>query len=74
MDLTLVKRPPTDEKAFIGFKLYASINNELQAICVKEDIRISDLLRHLVNNFLIDYHKEEKVSPATEVAKVPTNL
>lgn len=56
-DLKLVKEDTNKE--IVTFMLYVRIRDELNAICKKEGIKLSHLLRHIINVFLEERKKDE---------------
>jgi regulator of PEP synthase PpsR (kinase-PPPase family) len=59
IDLNLIRKPDA-EKTSIQVVMYKDIHETLQRICAKEKIKLTHLLRHLINSFITDYKKKEE--------------
>ena len=44
-----------DKKRLLNFNLYVSTYARLEAICAKEGVKVTHLMRQLVNSFIDDY-------------------
>jgi hypothetical protein len=51
-----LKTDPTSTKVNYALKLYRSTLDELDSIAQNSHLRTSDLIRHLVNNFIDNAH------------------
>jgi hypothetical protein len=59
MDLKLIKME-LEPKRLLQVYMYDHVVNELSAIAEKEGIKVTQILRHCVNNFISEYRKEER--------------
>jgi len=54
LDLTLIKNS-AEKKIPVSFTIYESIHTQLERICKKENIKMSLLLRSMINNVIATY-------------------
>ena len=59
MDLKLIKME-LEPKSLLQVYVYDRVVKELSVIAEKEGIKVTQILRHCVNNFISEYRKEEK--------------
>jgi len=58
IDLNLIRKPEA-EKVSIQLVLYKATHEKLQSVCREEKVKLTHLLRHLINSFLNDREKEK---------------
>lgn len=59
IDLKLIRKDDAP-RSFLTLTIYTEIYEELKNICRKENIKISHLIRSLVNDFIESYRKGGK--------------
>lgn len=59
IDLKLIHA--CEEKEQLNFTIYKTIKKELEALCKAENIKMSHLIRHLINVFLEERRKNASV-------------
>jgi regulator of PEP synthase PpsR (kinase-PPPase family) len=57
MNLHLVPKADVPKET-MNVVVYSSVADELRTVCKAQNIRLSDLFRHLINEFLTEYRDE----------------
>jgi RNase P/RNase MRP subunit POP5 len=61
MDLSLIKRP-NEEKINVNLRLYSGVVKKLADFCAEENIRVTDLIRHIINDFIANNITKKEIN------------
>lgn len=59
-----------EEKELLTVWIYSRIANRLKEIAEAENVKHTDLMRHIINEFLDNYEKKEKFMKSSDTQKL----